>query len=472
MDNFINFNEELIIKGTWWLHEANKIQGQIEYIPNQKLQLKITSSLIKEGDVFFETIIDDGAGNYKKIKPDNSSKTICGIDENNTPITLLNCFVTSQKISSKEPKITTYIIQYAIFGLHIKSIDELLFSKMRFRVGGLKQFLGTIQEMCSSRTNLLNKDLTVKEFFYKGFNVKSIFHLGRNGQSHSIDDETALSQIDFFIEISNTRICSYTEYIDILDAYRDLIILALNNSTSIDSIEGYNSDCKVNILFSSQYEYKLKIDTQIFSISDINSDIVENWYKIYFSNRNILRTFCSTIQNENGKRLYINNKFFNYVSVFEGLHRTIFEQKFISINEDAHGINVKEKIKNIIKQINDLKNSLLKSNFKYLPSEVMNNINFDVLSWTLKRRLLHTFSEFEYCFDQVDKEKVANYIKDTRNDIAHASSELKFNGIELYRHNLILRKMIYLLITKEIGLPNKSVERINTVFKTYSDWID
>lgn len=463
MKEKIELNKELLLDGIWWLTSGKEKDGKIVYTPNTKLELEINGEHFEENSPFFPTHIDDGKGNYKVIEQDKTSKTIFGRTKDNIPITLIDCRAYRSNIGSDVSTKTIYMVKYLIYGLHIGKLKDLRFKWMIFQISGLRQFIGSNNNICNYDVEDLNKEKLIKSYAYNDFKLDIKIYLDKLNNYIMPNKNSALSQFETFLEISKPNTDSYDNYIELLDAFKDLVSLGLNNATSVDAIKGYTKENEVQILFVlEKHNYKLKPNKHIFNIYSINSNVAENWFKLYFENENILKTFCSTIQNEGSKRLYIDNVFFNYISVFEGLHRVISEEKFISINNDDEK-GIREKLKEITEDLSNHRKRLLKEKFTYLPKEMLSKFNLNLLGWTLKDRLLNTYNEF---FDYFDAEKINNSIKfiiNQRNGIAHGWSTIERNSIKLYKHNIKLKKMNYLLLTKRIGLEIDTFKRIDSI---------
>ncbi len=462
MDQKFTFQDEIILKGKWWVSSDNKLPGTFQFIPGQKNELLLSGTL-NENDTIIRNTIDYGNGKYKIIEPLNKKYTIYGLTETNQKITLINCILTKQDNFFDDTKLkTTYRIQYCIFDEYINDLETLKIKSLSVYMEGILQFINRYNDTFINPNELM--EVLIKTYEINDFKVSLKSKLFKTNEFELNSTTQNVYKMKPYIEVTSVEnIKSYDDMINIFDKFKDLIILGLNNSVEINSINVEFDNKIINVIFLHEYRYKLRINYEIFKLFDINEAIIIKWFELYSKIPNIIQLLRSTIQNEHAKRLFIDNKFFNLASIFESLHHFIYTDRFIRKNENEDTI---KKIELIYKELMSHKNMLFESYFKVIPAEIRQDFYFHPLSITFKDRLLYSIDNYVDYFNDISPLEMCEKIKNKRNGIAHAFNDMKMNGLEIHNLNLILKRLIYLEICNYLGIDTKINNIIKHTFKT------
>lgn len=420
-----SFDKKLKLYGKWWINKNKELNGTLIYEPYSKISLIVCGGYLDDYDPFLTTIIDNGKGVYKKIEPSNEKNTIFGISEDNQLITLSMCFAISGTSNSSGEHKTTYFVHNIVIGCHANNLFDLKVTEIEVKLDGLRNLF----------TNKSNIKLTNKDDINLTYEYNDVSFKFENKWSNKKSDS-------YFLSVKSKKIIDFKEIFKKFNEIHRLIIFSLNSYLPIESVHTQSNGNNIYVIFLiDKIEYRKQ--KQILYIHNISDKLLNKWYEINKDVPNNIKMFSSLIKNENSKRLFIDNKFFNNVSVFENLHNYMNNKKFISMNDNA-----KKKMRNIVDKISDLKMKLLKDNFEYVPEEITKRIKINLESWELRDRLKNSISRYNDKLKIENVDEVINYIILKRNGIAHAHSDLEIDGDEMYRHVLLLKKLNYMQIAE------------------------
>lgn len=320
--------KEFEMKGYWWLPEdpENKIQGTLKYQPNEGIHLETLG--------FFGDI-------QSSIRP-NEYDIILGVNLNNKPITLVNCFQTGPSFRFPGFQEGNYFSHLLLIGDHFCRSEDIRFKEVYARFTYIDEWINiygfnieinpTNPRNYSINYNLpheiianISEECSVSLYFTCNFNVPLI-----------VKKELNPKQMAYF-RIKYSELEHYKKFLKLQHLFQDLLTLATGERSFPLEVFGVNSENGEKIDF--YYNPISKIDSpkevfpheMIFTFSEISKfeEIIKNW----FEKAEILRpVYILYFATRYHSFLYLENRFLNLIQALETYHSRVCDgirRKFV-----------------------------------------------------------------------------------------------------------------------------------------------
>lgn len=412
---------ELQIDGYWWLPsiQHNKIAGTFHYSPDQFQFLKVFGSFYPN-DIFSSS---------KRESP----SIILGEDEKGNKITLI---VISKKESwrpSSYFSIQQYQIQYCFIGVHLTSIDDLIFNEIEFRIKSLTFWMNYFPVQLSKpcRDGKLTTDFKLSysaKSEEKIYNLDNSFDLSINHRAYpsEIHKEEVIVKQYHIASIKSKENKSFTELLN--KAYRFKFFLNMAtvkqndfltlNLYSNELSEGTETPKTIELFFNQKSQatnYQITNDSKkyLFDYSDVEEYFPKLIKKWFFFDKEMMPIIHHLINSLEEKNTFNSTDFLIVVQALEGYHHRFINPKKTD----------------------------LKVRLKYLAN-------------LFSREIAH--------FSDVNMQHVAN----TRNYYSHFYKKKNtiIQGIELYHVTKKLRYLLICCLLNEIGI---EVEKIKIILEKH-----
>ncbi|WP_154853005.1 ApeA N-terminal domain 1-containing protein [Cyclobacterium xiamenense] len=416
-----------VFKGFWWLPERPKklIPGTVNFDPQGKIVLELIGNLHEDENLLI-------------FHSKRRAELIYGIDSSHVKISLLYCSVTNHDKSYRSNfSLTTYRIQFILYGIHLLNINEKIFYKLNFNTDKLNKWFLRSNYKNSYTFNSNNQiskfsisyDSSVDKFL---FNVQidnnfSIEILSNSWQNENEFDDISIHQI-YLIKISTIKAITFFEFLEKAERLNLFFELAFASKVSFINLSIFNfqnnqeelKNESITVYYNrvSFLRENAQYDRPIFNFQMIEKKfdkILCNWMEIDSKLLPILNYLVKSFQND---YFFDPSNFMIVVNALEGFHRRFRDKKE---NKDKVEIPLKDRLNSLVNEFNSIRN------FKRL--------KFNTFLISRNRHYYSHFYEkdFKYLYEMQD----------------------------LINITFDLRKLLYCCVLREIGFDDELLNMIN-----------
>lgn len=413
---------ELQIDGYWWLPSIpdNKIAGTFYNTSNQYLK------------VFGSFYPNDILSSSKRESP----SIILGEDEKGNKITLI-------EISKKETRnisglfsILQYQIQYCIKGIHLNSINDLIFNEIEFRIESLTSWKNyyPVKHSIPCKNDKLTSDFNLS---YSASSEEKVYELGNEFElsinhrayPREIHKEEIIVTQYHIASIKSKNNKSFTELLDKAYRFKFFLNMAAVRQNDFLTLNLYSNELNdgaktpktIELFFNkksqnTKYQFTPNNKKYLFyfdDVEDIFPELIKKWFSFDKEMMPIIHHLVNSLEQKN---TFNSTDFLIIVQALEGYHR-----RFVCKKQ-----NRKTDLKDRLQALADLFN-------KEIP-----------------------------CFNDFKMQNIAN----TRNYYSHfyKKEDKVIEGVELYHVTSKLRYLLICCLLKEIGI---EVEKIKIILEKH-----
>lgn len=410
---------ELQIDGYWWLPSIpdNKIAGTFYNTSNQYLK------------VFGSFYPNDILSSSKRESP----SIILGEDEKGNKITLI-------EISKKETRnisglfsILQYQIQYCIKGIHLNSINDLIFNEIEFRIESLTSWRNyyPVKHSIPCKNDKLTSDFNLS---YSASSEEKVYELGNEFElsinhrayPREIHKEEIIVTQYHIASIKSKNNKSFTELLDKAYRFKFFLNMATVRQNDFLTLNLYSNELNdgaktpktIELFFNQKSQagsYQITGDNKkyLFDFLDVEEffpKLIKKWFSFDKEMMPIIHHLINSLEEKN---TFNSTDFLIVVQALEGYHHRFINPKKTD----------------------------LKVRLKYLAN-------------LFSREIAH--------FSDVNMQHVAN----TRNYYSHFYKKKNtiIQGIELYHVTKKLRYLLICCLLKEIGI---EIEKIKIIMQKH-----
>ena len=457
--------------GYFWLPENPnyKLPGVLKISEVGDIEVRITSLYSGKWDSNVESLIGDTLP-WDGIKKHNR---IVGVVDTEVPhqyVTLEDCIYIGKSIPLPNGIASAHIrVNRAFIGVHSDTAEEVNFSRIRFCVEGLDEWLG------ESSTKVVHRrgekgELEVQVDFSPL--EKKTYSASCDGMEVEFDfsytippganvAETKITQ-KAYISLRSPNLHSFDEFRSLLSKLQNFLCFAIGHTVSLTSVEGDSSKIgqkldngrillePTKIYYKSIptsesnvnfHQYDLLLPFQV--ISDQFDGILTQWLTRYDEIEHALNRYFTVMF---GASEYLEIRFLLLTQGIEILHRKLCDKAEMNQEEFENLIDtvVKCAPKNKRKWLND-------------------KLRF-ANELSLRIRLKEMLKPFFYLYNtNGDIKSFVNSIVNTRNYLTHSNSDLMSKSVEggqLYVLIQNLEVLFQLRLLQFIGLDRKQIEEL------------
>lgn len=449
------------------LPEEIKTQGFF-WVPDV-LDNKLAGSLLisAQGDVALELL--GVFGNRIDSQNDPDIGRIVGIVEGNIFVTLEDCFYTKRNFSlgggiSK----STVCVNIAFLGAGYDKNEPITFSKLRFSVEGLDEWLSIsgiqIQNNPETKSCAIHFSLPDEVKYRLSDDVELAFGFIGTFPAWDKLKEVRIKQ-KAYISISFKSEQPLDGLLVEVDKIRNFIAFALNESVALDAVTGFSQNVTadygelgvhqqpIEIYYRSRANIgaapKINFNNLLFSYQEIKVEferVVAKWDDSYALNQSAFNLYFAAKNNQKG---FIDDKFLSLVQALEALHRRTSKTVSMPIGE------FEETKKVLLNACPNTQKEWLEGKLKYANEPSLN------------QRLSEMTEPFEHCFDSPKKRKrFIRKVVATRNYLTHYDITLQQEaayGEDLFKLCEALEALFQLQLLKLIDFSEELAKRTNNM---------
>lgn len=403
---------------------------------------------------------------------------IHGVLTNGRAITLVDCSVLNIKFENDKRETILIEAKYAINDLVFKSLEEVLFYKMSFKVSNIIKWSG----LSGFYTPSINETDYCLEYRLKdpivyklNAETKIVFLPRFNAKNIAVESEDVRLEQSVWINIVNESPKSMEAMMEILTKVLNLVRLGSEKKVDILKVKAYakkDSEEFIEIFTDSQYDdtyEELYEGETLFKLDDLISGeviLLDNWFLKYDLLEPIIELYLSTLYYS-----YMSTKrrFLNIVQALEAYHMRF------CYNDGPLFV---EKIEYLFK---DLETEEKERHFKEFKTINQRRKKSIFLKNRLSDLIIEEFGMDIYLRDEEQIQAFLRSVVDTRNYHTHYSLEQKDRILtkgRLKEAIHILKSILEHYLLREIGFygerfDEKILKRIELASELYSyDTVD
>ncbi|MBN9653621.1 hypothetical protein J0K78_05015 [Halobacillus sp. GSS1] len=442
------------VQGYWWL-------------PGEKTE--IAGTLYSDSTGIYLETIDFG----ELFDDDRDYGIIHGFTVKGEEVTLLRNFIINQEFNMPGISYQKFFCNYFIVGANISDINTVLFKSVNVYSTYLTKWFDSRPYFTEDNTGPENKGYTTHfspPEIVKNY-LSSIGAEIRNSYKWNYKDSQEGTYSDYkeSFTITPDQWQTFEWYEDKINGLNRLITLLIGEAILFEDVVfdgedenlGSSENPKIRPkkyhLFLNQGDVKIKdkmsSNRMIFTYRDIShkiGEICNNWFLKEKELGNVFNLYFSDFFNGKAD---LENKFLNGVQTLEVYHRAlgygkifddeVKEQNIHIINEALEGVIEEDILTEVNKKIKHLN--------EYSLNKRLKNIFCDLLHDDITKHLF---------ISNKKAKSFANRVVETRNYLTHydeEGKENKFEGIELYYANELLKVVAGVLLFKESGIDEEAI---------------
>ena len=380
-------------------------------------------------------------------------------------VTLEDCYYSSQNHQFSGFTTSTIHSNLVFIGVGYDAEDEITFSKIKFSVEGLDEWLGIsgIHVDHNLGTEYWQKGLVHYEppediLISLPDEMEMIFGFEMSVPTGSSITEAKISQ-KAYIHLKSKKLRPLDEYLSLIFKFHQFFSFAINNTISLNSVTGFSSEITSG---EKNREVPIKIYYRSTLHADKNPKI--RWHDMLLSCRDINDQFEETLANWLQNHDLFKEAFNEYFSAKYGAYKYL-EGEFLSLVRGIEAWHRKISEDTVMPedQFENLVNGILENT----PSEKHDWIKGKLKSaneLSLRKRMKEMLEPFRHLYgNEKRRTSFISKVVNTRNYLTHFDgnrAEDAAKGKELWKLHMKLEALFQLHLLKMIGMDPAFIDKM------------
>ncbi|HRB17430.1 MAG TPA: hypothetical protein PK224_16665 [Nitrospira sp.] len=438
------------------------------WLPNNPdTKLPGTLRISEFGKTTLETIGIFG-NTIRALIQNSAPKRIVGFLEDGNPITLDRCSPGS-KIIRFGNGISKFTLSAGLTldGAHYASEEEITFTKFKFSVEGLDEWLSisglqveeNLQDNSARVHFTLPKRISIQ--LPDGITLTLTFAGGVEGTSWSTQAKVAQKA---YILLTSEEPKSIQDFIALVIKINNFLCFATDKTVSLDSATGYSNDISKESVDGQRHDIPIKLYYQSSPTSKTKPNV--QWHRMIFNYSHVATDFEKVLTHWLTNYEISEPAFNLYFASKSGAHKYI-DGRFLSL---AQGIET-------LHRRNSKETSMPEEEFNKLIETTLKSCPSDKREWmgkrlkyanelSLRQRIKQMIKPFQHLYGTaMDLKSFTAQVIDTRNYLTHYDTTLSSRAtseIELWNLCMKLECLFQLHFLQLMGL---EIESINNLVK-------
>jgi hypothetical protein len=349
------------IEGQWWFSDDDSvvIPGTLLIGDSHKYTLELNGAFALKTPAQIQAVMSGKTG---FISPD-TEKTIQGLSKNGKPVTLEYLPIKGSHIVFSGYNSESYPVTRVFENVHFDDPKNITFKKMYVDFSHLYEWFGLTPLRCEYEPHPNGKDIRRMSLICEPQGKIPLanhgnFTLSLITSAHfpfGVTEQIPIKQhTSLIIESTNGAELPYTDFLEIIFSFRELLTLGLGKHATITSIVGFTSVNEIPLPdgtkhgaeviihdrfeFPSANEKPLRPDEMHFTFQDIRAigdTVLGNWINRSQESKDAYNLYFSTVAVPD---LNLRNEFLNIISALEGYYRFKYrkDDKLIDVLTALH----------------------------------------------------------------------------------------------------------------------------------------
>ena len=444
--------EQMEKVGYFWLPE------------DTKQQLPGTLRISDSGEIALEVIGSFGDP-IDQLNDQPSLGRIVGIIENGDLVTLDSCRYTQRNISFGGVSKSLIHASLALLGAHYDKDEPITFSRVKFSVEGLDQWLSIsgirVTRNWETKSATIKYDPPQELLFSLPDNISLAFTFSWTLPSERNPTEAKVTQ-KAYVSLESKDLRPFDFFSSIIFKLTNLFCFAIDDTVTLDSVTGFSYELKKEMSGGDTYEVPIKLYYQSLPFSEVKPKL--DWDRMLFRYGHIKNDFERIITNWLTNYDVSNPAFNLYFASKSGGYRYL-EGRFLSLAQGVETLHRRNSSETLmpVDRYNEIATQLVAACPAESKGWLENRLKYGN-ELSLRARLKQILAPFHRFFGNAGQRKcLVSKIIDTRNYLTHYDPRLVSSaaeGEELWKICRKLECLFQLHFLRLVGLSDQDIDKL------------